>query len=111
MKTSEVLQLGALAGIAYLLYQLVNKGKDLADKGTTALANLWLKLFPLPPSIQLMGYVTFPGNIKVSIDSLSKANAIRYTPDPDFHVYVNYAGYVWELGPQSNGFYPATRVT
>lgn len=111
MKTTEALQLGMLVGVAYLLAKLVQAGTNVADKATSAIADWWLKTHPLPPAIQLLGYVTFPGNIKVAVDALRKANAIRYTPDPDFHVYVDYAGYKWELGPQTNGFYPATRVT
>lgn len=106
LKGETVLLLGAAAVALYFGSRFFDRA---TDKVATSIANLWLKLRPLPPAIKLLGNVKFPGNILVPIEQLSKEKAIRSQEEP-FTVFVNYAGYIWELGPQVYGNYPATRV-
>lgn len=113
MKTQDMMQLVLLGGIAYLLYRGFNFAKDKAEEAagaaSTAIASLWLKLFPLPPKIQLLGSVKFPGNLLVPLQTLSDQGAVRQNPE-DGSVYVKYSGYYWKLSPQVYGNWPATRV-
>lgn len=111
MKTGTVIQLGGFALVAFLLYQLLNKGAQFKEDVAGKIAALWLKMFPLPGNIEVTGNVQFPGNLKVPLQQLWKAGAVRHTPEPDFAVYVNYAGYLWKLAPQVYGNWPATRVS
>lgn len=113
MQTKDVLQVGLLGAVAYLLYKGFDFAKDTAekaiDKTSTSIANFWLKLFPLPPAIELLGNVVFPGNIFVPLQQLAKTGAVKQ--DDDARVFVKYAGYIWQLSPSNAaGNWPATRV-
>lgn len=110
MKTGTVIQLAGFGIVGYLLWKLMNKGEEYKEEIADKIAKLWLKMFPLPPQIQLQGAVLFPGNIKVPIQTLHDQGAVKHTPEPDFAVYVNYAGSLWKLAPQVYGNWPATRV-
>src|SRR5262249_59198969 len=68
----ELVKLGALGAGLWLLWKLVNKGSDLAKGASSAIAAAWLKMFPLPGAIELLGYVRFPGNLRVPIQQLAK---------------------------------------
>lgn len=109
MKTQDMLLLGIAAGIGYLLYKGFDFGKKATDAVATSIADLWLKMFPLPPSIELLGNVTFPGNLNVPLQTLAQQNAVRQDKSTG-DVYVTYAGYFWKLSPQVWGNWPATRV-
>lgn len=114
MQTKDILQLGLLGAVAYLLYKGFNFAKDTADKAvdttSTAIANLWLDMFPLPPAMELLGNVTFPGNINVQLQQLSQQGAVRQ--DDQHRVFVKYAGFYWQLAPANEyGNWPATRVS
>lgn len=109
MKTQDAIQLAILGALVYALYKGFNIGKSAADATSTAIAKLWLKWFPLPPSVELLGNVKFPGNLFVPLQQLSKEGAIKQNPD-DGGVYVKYAGAYWKLSPQVYGNWPATRI-
>jgi len=115
MKIGNILVLAAVVGGGYFIWREIQKLKDLGGKATdavaTSIASLWLKLFPLPASMELLGNVKFPGNILVPIQQLSKENAVRHSPDPNFAVYVQYADHLWQLQPRnSSGNWPAVLV-
>lgn len=115
MKASTLIALGIAAGIGYALYRLAGGLRDQIEKVTEpvaqAIASLWLKFKPLPPSIELLGNVKFPGNLFVPVQQLSREGAIRHTPEPDFAVYVKYADHLWRLEPRNAaGNWPAVLV-
>jgi hypothetical protein len=108
VNTKDIVTFGMLAAIGFAVWKLADVGKDVADKASTAIANLWLKLRPLPPAIELLGNVKFPGNILVPLQQLSRERAIR--ADESGAVFVRYADHTWKLGPQVFGNWPATLV-
>ncbi len=108
MKKDTVLILAAMGVGGYLLYKAFNIGKSAVDKTAGAIADLWLKLNPMPEALQLLGNVKFPGNILVPIQQLANERAIR--KDGSGNVFVKYSGYTWQLAPQVYGNWPATRV-
>lgn len=105
MKIDTIIILGAVGVGGYLLYKLLKKGSETADKAAGAIADVWLKLFPMDDAVTIAGNAKFPGNILVPLKSLP----IRQ--DADHNVFVKYAGYTWQLSPQQYGNYPATRVS
>lgn len=107
MKERTALDLVLLSAVVWVGWKLFGKG-GVEDQATSAIASLWLKMFPLPPAIELLGNVKFPGNILVPLQQLSDAGAVRQADNGD--VYVRYAGYYWKLAPQQYGNWPATRV-
>lgn len=104
-----VLILGGITVLGFVLYKAFDFGKKATDAVASGIADLWLKMFPLPPSIELLGNVTFPGNLKVPLQTLAQQNAVRQDKSTG-DVYVTYAGYYWKLAPQVYGNWPATRV-
>lgn len=110
MKTGEILQMGGLAVVGVLLWKLFNKGSETADHVSTAIADLWLKLFPLPPAMELLGNVKFPGNIFVTLQSLASKGAVRRNSSGE--VFVSYANLLWKLAPSNAyGNWEATAVS
>lgn len=101
--------LGAVTVLGFVLYKAFNVGKKAVDYTAQKIADLWLKMFPLPPAMQLLGEVKFPGNLRVPIQQLHNEGAIRQDRQTG-RTFVKYAGYFWELSPQVNGLWPATRV-
>lgn len=109
MKTDTVIILGAMGVAGYLLYKLFSKGSDAVDKVSSAIADAWLRFRPLPPAVQLLGNIKFPGNIMVPLQQLSKAGAIKQGDDGS--VLVKYADHIWSIAPSNAyGNWPATLV-
>lgn len=111
MKASELAPWLLLAIGGYVLYRVTSKaadtGKKAVDWTSSQIANLWLTMFPLPPSMELLGNIIFPGNIKVPLQQL--AGQVRQ--DRDGNTFVNYAGMYWQLSPSdANGNWPATPI-
>jgi hypothetical protein len=109
VKAEHVLPWVLLIAGAYAVYRIMGAATRTQDKVASGIADLWLKMFPLPPSIELLGSVVFPGNLKVPLQQLANEKAVRQDRASG-RVYVRYAGYVWELAPQVYGNWPATRV-
>lgn len=113
VRTDTWIMVAVLGVGGYFLYQALSKAGAGVRKGIdlTAgqIANLWLKMFPLPPSMELLGSVKFPGNLKVPIQQLHNEGAIKQDRETG-RVFVKYANYFWELSPQVNGLWPAARV-
>jgi hypothetical protein len=105
IRPDTLLLLGGLAALGFVLVKVFDFGKGAVDSAAGGIANLWLELFPLPPAIELLGTVRFPGNLKVPLKNLN----VRTNASHD--VFVQYAGYTWQLAPQVNGEWPATRVS
>lgn len=101
----SILILAGLGIGGYYLYKLYNKGSEAIDKTAGAIADLWMKLFPMGDAAQIAGNAKFPGNLLVPLSSLP------IKQDENHNVFVQYAGYTWQLAPQVNGNYPATRVS
>lgn len=109
IRGDTVLILGGLAVLGFVLYKAFDVGKKAVDTAAGAIADVFLKMFPLPPSIQLLGNVKFPGNILVPLQQLANENAVRQ--DENHDVFVKYSGMYWKLSPQVYGNWPATRVS
>ena|ERR1051325_672230 len=113
MKTTDLLQIGLLGAVAYLLYKGFNFAKDTANQATDAVAQKivdWFGLLPAPSTMyrDLLGNILFPGNIRVPLSQFSG----QVKTDSDGNVFVRYAGFVWQLSPSNaNGDWPATRVS
>jgi hypothetical protein len=105
-----LLILGAVAVIAYKVWTEVSKtGKEANDAVVDAVAAFWLRLFPNPPAIQLLGNVAFPGNNLVPLQTLAANDAIRQ--DADYNVFVKWGGKVYQLQPSNaDGNWPAVPV-
>lgn len=110
LRPDTLLVLGGLAAVGFVLYKTFDIGKDAADKASTSIANLWLKLFPMPEAMQLFGNVKFPGNLLVSLQTIASDPKGGVRQDSNHNVFVRYAGYTWQLAPQVNGNWPATRI-
>lgn len=111
MKASELAPWILIAIGGYVLYKVVNKaadtGKKAVDWTSSQIANLWLNMFPLPPAIELLGNIIFPGNIIVPLQQLSG----QVRQDQDGHTFVKYAGMYWQLAPSdANGNWHATPI-
>jgi hypothetical protein len=108
-KLETWLVLGALAVAGYYGWKAFSSLKEKADKAidatSTAIADAWLKLFPLPAAIELLGNVKFPGNIFVPLQKLT----IRQ--DANHNVFTKYADHLWQLQPRNeSGNWPAVLV-
>lgn len=104
MKLGNVTSLALLGIAAYVAYKVLGKG-GLTDSASSAIASLWLKLFPLPPTMEVLGNVKFPGNIMVPLAKL----AVR--EDSEHRVFTQYAGHLWQLQPSNEyGNWPAVLV-
>lgn len=103
-----MLILGAIVGVGIVLYKAFGIGKAGVDAASGAIADLWLKLSPLPAAMQLLGTVRFPGNLRVPLQTIGSANVRQ---DANHNVFVKYSGLTWQLAPQVNGEWPATRVS
>jgi hypothetical protein len=109
MKAQDAIPWILLGVAGYVLYQIANKLKTGTDKVVNWTANqiaqLWISR--LPPPIELLGNVKFPGNILVPLNQIK--NDVRQ--DDEGHVFVKYSGLFWQLSPSdANGNWPATRV-
>lgn len=109
MKKDTWVLLAALGVGVYVLSKAFNFGKDVADKAAGKIADVWLSLFPLPGAIELVGTVRFPGGLFVPLQTLAQQGGVRQ--DANHNVFVKYAGFTWQLSPQVNGSWPATRVS
>lgn len=112
MQTKDILQLGLLGALAYLVYKGFNAASNAAHQATDAVAQKivdWFGLNPAPSTLyqDLLGNIVFPGNIIVP---LSQFNG-QVKTDASGNVFVKYAGFVWQLAPSNEyGNWPATRV-
>ena len=112
MNAKDVLQIGLLGAVAYLLYKGFNAASDAASAATGAVADKiinWFGLKPAPSMMykDLLGNINFPGNVTVPLSQF--AGQVR--TDDSGNVFVKYAGYVWQLAPSNAyGNWPATRV-
>jgi hypothetical protein len=109
MKTQDLLMLGVAAGLGYVLYRTYGVAQKIGEKAVNLGAKIWLALDPLPPAIQLLGNVKFPGNLLVPLQTLASQKAVRQDRSSG-DVYVQYSGYTWKLAPQQYGNWPATRI-
>lgn len=109
MKAKDFLMLAIMGVGFYAIYKALGVGKDIADKTSTAISNLWLKLNPMPPAMTLLGNVKFPGNILIPLQQLSDARAVKQ--DDAGNVFVRYADLTWQLSPSNAyGNWEATPV-
>lgn len=109
VNAKDALLLAVVVGVGYVIWKGSGIAKDVIDKASTAIADLWLTLKPLPPAIELLGNVKFPGNILIPLQQLSNARAVK--GDAQGRVFVKYADMIWQLSPSNAyGNWEATRV-
>lgn len=107
MNARDTATLIGIGGILYLLYVLINKADKPTQAASDAIAALWLKLFPNPAPIQVLGSVQFPDGTLVPLADPRLGPNMR--SDSDGNVFVMFQGHVYQLAPHdANGNYPAT---
>lgn len=109
MNAKDTLMLGLVAAGVYFAWKTWQRGEQVIDTASTAIADLWLKLFPLPPTMELLGNVKFPGNIFIPLQQIAAAGAVKR--DAQSNVFVKYSGLIWKLSPSNTyGNWEAVRV-
>jgi hypothetical protein len=104
MSVKDTAQLVGLGIAAYLLYELLQKTKQVTDPLATAIADFWLWA-TLPPTMTVQGNLILPDG---SLAPLSQATVKQ---SPDDQVYANYQGHFYQLYPaDNNGNWPAVLV-
>lgn len=109
MNVKDVILFAGVGTAVYLLWKTKETAKETVDKVASAIAKVYLKyLNPLPPAMELLGEVKFPGNLLVPLQTLHNQRAVFQGDNGA--VFVKYSGYTWQLSPQVYGKWPATRV-
>jgi hypothetical protein len=108
MSTEDIIKLGLLGAIAYFVYSYFSSPNNPLT-GTNSVAsgaaNLWLTLFPLPPTMSVQG------NLVLAAGSLVPISQVQIKTDSVDNVYALWSGHVYQLQPSdANGNWPATLV-
>lgn len=109
MKNDTLIVLAALGVGGFLLWKAMQTAKQATDAVAGSIADAWLTLFPMPPSIELLGNIVFPGNLRVPLQTLSNQGAIKQ--DKSGNVIAKYANSFWKIMPHdASGDWPAVRM-
>jgi hypothetical protein len=103
----ELTNLALIVLAAVILYQLLKKAiPNATAPAADAIAAFWLKLFPNPPPMNVLGNVVMPDG------SLVPLQGLEVRTDANQNVFVKVGSSVYQLAPSdANGNWPAVAVT
>ncbi len=105
MKTQDAIEIILVAGVGWLVYKLLDYGKekidDFADMIAAPIAAVYIK-FTLPEPVNVTGAAILPNGKAVSLSQLR----VQKTAGKEEFWFV-YDGHTYQLGPRSTqGNYP-----
>ena len=80
---NTLLILAAVGIGGYLLVKALGGLKKVADAGTSAAADVYLRMFPNPPAMVPQGAVVLPNGTAVPLDTLSATGTVQPTTQAD----------------------------